>query len=124
MRPRGLEPPRTIQSTRPSTLVARCRWVCGLQIARFAEGFRRLPFMDALRCWANPGSCLEQPLPLDHAPFQEQARSSGQAARSLAYRDTGGVVARRHAAGMPESGWSFRAARLVVILICGIFAGS
>ncbi len=26
--PRGLEPPRTIQSTRPSTRIARRRWVC------------------------------------------------------------------------------------------------
>jgi hypothetical protein len=38
MRPRGLEPPRTIQSTRPSTLIRRCTCVEGRPERPFCDG--------------------------------------------------------------------------------------
>jgi len=37
VRPSGLEPPRTMRSTRPSTRYGRCRWFQGVQIVHFAR---------------------------------------------------------------------------------------
>jgi hypothetical protein len=47
VRPRGLEPPRTIQSTRPSTSISRCRCFCERLNVQIAGSVDRSDGLDA-----------------------------------------------------------------------------